>query len=108
MKVPRYVASGGVATEWPSSKGLPGPEIGDTAHQSPSLSALPSRATVTISHAHPYSSSHDAQMQACGQPPKEIVDELAPGGEGLGAEGFPLFGGGAEGSPQGPGDCCVQ
>ncbi|KFM25142.1 Metal transporter Nramp3 [Auxenochlorella protothecoides] len=47
-------------------------------------------------------------MQACGQPPKEIVDELAPGGEGLGAEGFPLFGGGAEGSPQGPGDCCVQ
>ncbi|KAL6772448.1 PEX19 [Auxenochlorella protothecoides x Auxenochlorella symbiontica] len=48
------------------------------------------------------------QMQACGQPPKEIVDELAPGGEGLGAEGFPLFGGGAEGSPQGPGDCCVQ
>lgn len=60
--------------------------------------------SLTISHDQP----HNPQMQACGQPPKEIVDELAPGGEGLGGEGFPLFGGGAEGGAQGPGECCVQ
>ena len=33
-------------------------------------------------------------MQQCGQPPQEIVDELAPGMQ-FGPDGLPSFGGGA-------------
>lgn len=35
-------------------------------------------------------------MQQCGQPPQEIVDELAPGMQ-FGPDGLPSFGGGAGG-----------
>ena len=41
------------------------------------------------------------QMQACGSPPKDIVDELAPGLE-MGADGLPKMPGGAASA------CCIQ
>ena len=41
------------------------------------------------------------QMQACGSPPKDIVDELAPGLE-MGADGLPKMPGDAASA------CCIQ
>jgi hypothetical protein len=48
-------------------------------------------------------------MQACGQPPQEIVDELAPGLQ-FDADGAPQMGpaGGAGGAPLDPANCAVQ
>ncbi|KAL4853266.1 Peroxisome biogenesis protein 19-1 [Chlorella vulgaris] len=47
-------------------------------------------------------------MQQCGQPPQEIVDELAPGMQ-FGPDGLPSFGGGAEdGLPPDLKDCTIQ
>ena len=53
-----------------------------------------------------------AQMQACGQPPQDIVDELAPGLQ-FDAEGAPVFGPGGEpvgagGAPLDPANCVIQ
>lgn len=57
------------------------------------------------------------QMQACGEPPKEIVDEMAPG-LSLDADGQPQLPGGLSsalgGLPglsagaRGPANCCIQ
>lgn len=50
------------------------------------------------------------QMQQRGQPPQEIIDELAPG-LSFSPEGLPNFGGGGGGSggvPPELGDCCLQ
>ena len=53
------------------------------------------------------------QMQSCGQPPQEIVDEMAPGLGSLDSQG-PLGGLGAlgglglPGMPKGDGACCIQ
>ena len=49
------------------------------------------------------------QMQQCGQPPQEIVDELAPGMQ-FGPDGLPSFGGGAgdEALPPELRDCAVM
>lgn len=46
------------------------------------------------------------QMQACGQPPQDIVDELAPG-LAFGPDGLPSIGGG-EGGPGAGHDCGMQ
>ncbi|EFN51810.1 hypothetical protein CHLNCDRAFT_54884 [Chlorella variabilis] len=46
-------------------------------------------------------------MQQCGQPPQEIVDELAPGMQ-FGPDGLPTFGGGEEGLPPELKDCTIQ
>lgn len=49
-------------------------------------------------------------MQQCGQPPQEIVDELAPemafGGGGAGGGGLPGLGAGR--LPADMGECCLQ
>ena len=48
-------------------------------------------------------------MQQCGQPPQEIVDELAPG-MSFGPDGLPSFGGGAgdEALPPELRDCAIM
>ncbi|PSC68797.1 Metal transporter Nramp3 [Micractinium conductrix] len=46
-------------------------------------------------------------MQQCGQPPQEIVDELAPGMQ-FGSDGLPGFGAAGEDLPPGMADCAVQ
>jgi len=45
------------------------------------------------------------EMQQRGQPPQEIVDELAPG-MSFGPDGLPSFDAG--GPPGPPGECCLQ
>ncbi|KAL4439713.1 hypothetical protein ABPG75_002714 [Micractinium tetrahymenae] len=47
------------------------------------------------------------QMQQCGQPPQEIVDELAPGMQ-FGPDGLPSFGGSDEGLPPELRDCAIM
>lgn len=60
------------------------------------------------------------QMQACGEPPKEIVNEMAPA-LALDSQGQPQLPGGLSsalgglgalsglsGSAAGPGTCCIQ
>ncbi|KAI7838883.1 hypothetical protein COHA_007349 [Chlorella ohadii] len=46
------------------------------------------------------------QMQQCGQPPQEIVDELAPGMQ-FGPDGLPSFGGDEQLPPE-LRDCVIQ
>ena len=62
---------------------------------------------LTISHPS-LSTKTKIQMQQRGQPPQEIIDELAPG-MSFGPDGLPSFGGGAGGGgPGGDPDCCIQ
>ena len=60
--------------------------------------------------AMPLPSCEPPQMQQCGQPPQEIVDELAPGMQ-FGPDGLPSFGSGGVGDEALPPelrDCAVM
>ena len=69
-------------------------------------------------HFHIFTSSLSLQMQQRGQPPQEIIDELAPGmtfgpdglPTGLGGAGLGGLGGlgGNNEGPMDPNDCCIQ